>query len=325
MPRKVSRRSFVKQSTVLGASSLLGADFLSRNNPYPLPVAGEGMPSAYRRQERNIVSVATGSDYIANTAGAVGRLGGMERFVSEGSSVAILANPQRPNPGAFTRPDIVSSIIQMCKNAGAKEINCISLQKESAWVNTGLKKVVDEEGVNLVLVGRQEEAKFVLKKIPSGVSLKETRIMKALYDNDVFINIPVTKDHAGNKFTGTLKNLMGINFGPDNRSFHKPGWKTDINAIRHLEQCIADLNSIVKSHLCIVDATEFIITNGPFGPGKLHKPQKVIAGTDRVAIDAYCCTLWGLKGEDIIAIRQAHQHKLGEINLTKVKIKEISI
>ena len=149
--------------------------------------------------------------------------------------------------------------------------------------------------------------------------------IRSVADNDLFIDLPITKDHAGNKFTGTLKNLMGLNSPKNNRGFHKPNWKTDINDIRHLDQCIADLNTIIKPALCIVDATEFIITNGPFGPGKLHKPQKVVAGTDRVAIDSYCCTLWGLEAKDIITITSAYKHHLGEIDLKKLKIKELKI
>ena len=65
----------------------------------------------------------------------------------------------------------------------------------------------------------------------------------------------------------------------------------------------------------MVDATEFIITNGPFGPGELHRPQKVVASTDRVAVDAYCATLWGLEPASIIMIDKAHGHGLGENGL----------
>ena len=122
-----------------------------------------------------------------------------------------------------------------------------------------------------------------------------------------------------------MKNLMGLNSPLNNKTFHKKGWKTDIDAITHLDQCIADLNTVISPDLCIVDATEFITTNGPFGPGELLKPRKVIAGTDRVAIDSYCSTLLGLTGTDIIHIRKAHEHKLGKINLDAVSIKELEI
>jgi uncharacterized protein (DUF362 family) len=161
--------------------------------------------------------------------------------------------------------------------------------------------------------------------VPRGKSLKQARIMKELFNNQVLINVPITKDHAGNKFTGTLKNLMGINSPKNNRTFHKKNWQTDINDIKYLDQCIADLNTIIKPDLCIVDATEFIITNGPFGPGKLFKPDLVIAGKDRVAIDSYCCRLWGLEPENIMTITQAFEHQLGEINLKQVRIKRTNL
>ena len=176
---------------------------------------------------------------------------------------------------------------------------------------------------NLILIEKNESN---LHPVPihSGKALKEARIMKEFFKSDVFINLPVTKDHAGSRFTGTMKNLMGLNSPVSNRTFHKEGWMTEPGALEHLEQSIADLNTVIKPVLNIVDATEFITTNGPFGPGKLEKPQKIIAGMDRVAIDAYCTTLWGMKGEEIIMIRKGFEHGLGEIDLNKVGIKEIS-
>ena len=44
-----------------------------------------------------------------------------------------------------------------------------------------------------------------------------------------------------------------------------------------------------------------------------------------VAIDAYCTTFLGLNVNNIIMIRQAYEHDLGEINLDKLNIKEITI
>lgn len=142
---------------------------------------------------------------------------------------------------------------------------------------------------------------------------------------DGFITIPITKDHAGNKFTGTLKNMMGLNSPANNRAFHKKDCDTNPDSITFLDQCIADLNTVLKPILCVVDATEFIITNGPFGPGVLHKPQKVVAGTDRVAVDAYCSTLWGLNPKDIHMINMAYDQGIGEKDIKKVKIVEKNI
>lgn len=116
---------------------------------------------------------------------------------------------------------------------------------------------------------------------------------------------------------------MGLNMQESNMFFHTGRFKND--DIEHLDQCIADINTILTPDLCVVDATEFIITKGPFGPGKLLKPQKVAAGTDRVAIDAYCATLWDLKPQEIIMIDRAHKHGLGELDFTKKKMKQVAI
>ena len=309
MTKNLGRREFVKQSVAVGATSLVGAKVLAHG------------PSNIQ-QGQNVVSVVTGTDYIANTAAAVEQLGGMTRFVPEGAKVAILANPQRPNPGAFTRPDVVKSVIQMCNDVGADRVSCVSWQQEQSWEQTGTAEAVREAGGDLVLVDRRDESLFDPVPVPNGVALKEARIMRALADYDVLISIPITKDHAGNLFTGTLKNMMGLNSPVNNRTFHMENWTTDAGAIAHLDQCIADLNTIIKPDLCVVDATEFIITNGPFGPGDLIAPQKIVAGTDCVAIDAYCCGLWGLNPQDIMTITKAYEHGLGEIDLRKVSVRE---
>lgn len=312
MGSKISRRDFFKRGAHIGVTAAIGSGVISQLLNSPLSHASEGID----------IAVVKGADYLTNTIKAVDLLGGIKKFIPENSKVAILPNAQRWHPGTFTKPEIVRAVIKMCKKAGAKEVNCLSWLDKKNWEATGLAVALEEEGANLKLVERNE-ALFKPVKIPKGKALKKARIMKEFYNNDIFINMPITKDHAGNKFTGTMKNFMGLNSPQNNRTFHKEGWKTERSAIEHLDQSIADLNTIIKPSLCIVDATEFIITNGPMGPGEIIKPQKIIAGVDRIAIDAYCTTLWGLKAEDIIMIIRGYDHGLGEINLKKVKMKEV--
>jgi uncharacterized protein (DUF362 family) len=208
---------------------------------------------------------------------------------------------------------------------GAGEVNCISQLPEKNWLQTGLSEVLAGVGGRLMITDRKDLSQFKTIPVSRGKALKEAQVLKTLYEHDILIDVPVTKDHAGNKFTGTMKNLMGLNSGPSNRSFHKKEWTTNPEHTAFLDQCIADLNTVITPDLCVVDATELITTNGPFGPGELIKPQLVLAGNDRVALDAYSCSLWGLKPGDIKTITMAHAHGLGEMDLTDMTVTELEV
>jgi len=313
MATKIGRREFMSKSARLGVSAILGERILSG--------LADGPQTAWAKAAVD-VAVVSGTDQAAMTAKAVGLVGGIGSFVPKNARVVLMPNVQSKNPGTFTKPEILRSVIRMCKNAGAEEVACLSYLGQPNWDGTGLAQVIQEEGAVLKLIPR-EDANFKTIPVPNAAALKEAMVMNEFHNYDVFINMPITKDHAGTKFTGTMKNLMGLNSPTCNRSrFHLPNWQTDPVAIEHLETCIVDLNAVIKPALNIVDATEIIRTNGPMGPGELIKPGKIIAGVDRVAVDAYCATILGLKGEEIIQIRKAWERKLGEMDLNKVKVAE---
>ena len=57
----------------------------------------------------------------------------------------------------------------------------------------------------------------------------------------------------------------------------------------------------------------------------IAKPQKVVAGIDRVAVDSYGATLLGLQGAEVSMIADAGKLGLGEIDLAKVRIEELEV
>lgn len=307
---KISRRSFLIKSALISVGSTFYGRFIKAG-----PLTGEIVD----------IAVVKGSDYYKSTIKAVELLGGMRKFVPKNSTVAILANPQSSNPGTYTKPEIVRAAIRMCKNAGAIRVGLIGWLPKRMWENSGIKKVIDSEGADLVITNSNIESLFRKVPVPKGKNLKEARILKTFFNYDILININISKEHSGNCFSGVMKNLMGMNSPASDQSFHTRDPSTGRDNIAHLEQCIADLNTVIHPHLCIADSTEFVITNGPMGPGKLKRPQKVIAGTDRVAIDAYCAPFFGLRPKNVIAIKTAHTHGLGEMDLSKLNIKEIEI
>ena len=307
MPRTIGRRDFLKTGAGAGLAVAVSG------------VLGTGVAEA--KDRRPVVGAAIGEDWGQAAVQAIALAGGIKKFVPKGAKVALLPNVQSRHPGSFTKPEVLRAVIRLCKKAGAAEVNALSWQPMKQWEDTGLKAVLDAEGAGLKLFGK-DEALYKAVPVPNGVEIKEVRLLAAVFEHTVLINMPITKDHAGNKFTGSMKNLMGLNSPASNRTFHKPKWQTDPAETAFLDQSIVDLNKAFKPALNVVDATEILVSNGPFGPGQLMRPNRVVAGTDRVAIDAYCATLWGLKAEDIVQIKRGAEQGLGTINLEKIDLRE---
>ena len=155
MPKEISRRSFMKKSAAIGVTSV---------------ISSAAFPNFVFAGKPVDISVITGDHYLNSTKKAVELLGGMERFVSKNSKVAILANPQRNNPGAFTKPDVLRAAIKMCQSAGASEVSCISCLPMENWQRTGLWSVVDAEGAKLVVTDHNDESQFTPVPVPQRLS-----------------------------------------------------------------------------------------------------------------------------------------------------------
>ncbi len=308
MKPSLDRRDFLKQSLLLSATALTG--FIS----FPEKLFSAAISPAID------ISVVTGTDPFNDTIKAVEALGGMSKFVNKGNKVMLLINSQFENPGTYTHPEVALAVMKMCIDAGASEFYSNNNSVKKYWKRSKLSDSYEKELSQLKIIGDN-----VKVKIEKGKSLKEAEILKSYMECDVIINIPIVKHHDGTHFTCTLKNIMGATSWQTNQYFHFKGAKQNENPYANfdnLSQCIADANLIRKPDLCVVDATEFITTNGPFGPGKIKKANKIVAGVNRVSVDSYCSSYQDLNPNDVLSIRYASEHGLGEIDLKKLNIKE---
>ncbi|MDM8521852.1 DUF362 domain-containing protein [Desulfococcaceae bacterium HSG8] len=307
---KISRRTFIKKSAAIGAASVLGSGIIPGSRINLLHAAQADL------------SIVTGDNYFKNTVAAVEALGGMKTFVSKGAKVGVLINCPFRNPGTHVNPDVALAVIKMCYDAGAKEVCCLKNEPDGYWE----KSTLANDFKDVISKLKPSAGTYITHKIPGAKALKEADIIRELFECDLFINIPVTKNHEGTNFSCALKNMMGAAPHSTNRFFHQgtgtQGWYGDLD---HMNQCIADINLVRKTDLCVSDSTEFITTNGPFGPGKIIKPKKVVAGADSVLVDAYCCKLLGLKPENVGMLDKAVAHGLGKTDLEKVNIQETKI
>jgi len=305
---QMSRRSFIRTGTAFGVGSMAAASITT-----PLTAAEA------KKTNHPDIAVVNGMDYYTNTQKAVELLGGIKRFVPKGVRVALLINSAFRNPGTIVNPTIALAVLKMCFDAEAKEVYWIPGSPSGYW-----QRSTKAEELKEIIAAIKTGSGTIRKDIAKGVSLKSAEIDRYLLECDVLINIPICKDHAGTHFTGNLKNMMGACPHSTCRYFHSgSGAKSAYEDVDFLSQCIADLNLIKKPSLCIVDATEFITTNGPFGPGTIKKSQKIVAGCDPVLVDSYCCSLMGLEAKNVVMIRKAYEHQLGLMDLPMAQIQEI--
>jgi uncharacterized protein (DUF362 family) len=310
MGSTINRRDFILRSASLGTTIALGG--ILERLAGPAAYAGTGFPD---------LAVVEGANYYDATRKAVDALGGMKQFVSKGSRVGLLVNSVFDKPGTYTKPEIALAVITMCYEAGAASITSLEDARGSYWRRATLSKE-DRERIGSI----KGPGDTVTIDLPHGVKLKSVEIRRDLLACDVYINMPIFKDHEGTRFTGVLKNIMGATSSSSNRFFHKgaivSGFYDDPT---FLSQCIADAHLVRKPTLCIADGTEMIVTNGPSGPGKIVKPHAVVAGTDGVAVDAYGATILGLPVEDVVMIRKAQEHGIGSADLSKLRITKLSV
>ncbi len=310
----LDRRSFLKAGALAGLTPLISHGLLAR------VLSDKGALSTIVGNPE--VAIVKGADYYRATVKALDMLGGMKHFVTKHATVGLLINSRYDKPGTFVKPEIALAVLNMCLDAGASKVYTIEGVSQKYWSRSGLSRQYEQE-IKSIKAGNGQ---FTEVEIPKGVSLKKAEITRAFLDCDVLINLPIVKDHEGIRTTGSLKNIMGATSFSTNHYFHNGsgaiGYYDDV---QFLSQCIADANLLRKPTLCVMDATEFITTNGPFGPGKVIKVQKVIAGADPVAVDTVGCGMLGLNPNDVVKIRLAYEHGLGQMDKGKMTIKEIAL
>ncbi|HUU28361.1 MAG TPA: DUF362 domain-containing protein [archaeon] len=267
--------------------------------------AGMGTKGLRGESDRVILASATEPDPARSTRAAIGALGGMARFVKRGQSVMLLPNPQGRLEGASTRPEIVAEVARLCLEAGASRVEICSIHSGFRWRGTGIDQAAERTGARIWSPGQSGD--WMSVEVPGGRRHKSLEVITPVVERDVLINMPIAKHHGSTRFTGTLKNLMGVN--SSNTAWH--------SSTAYLVDSIVDLASVIRPALCVVDATVMLAENGPFGPGRTIRPWSVIAGVDPVAVDTYSAGLLGMKPENVATISQAAERGLGTLRLVE--------
>jgi uncharacterized protein (DUF362 family) len=306
----MKRRDFLKTSVSGGiaagaALSLGNYDNLTR--PFP-------MPAKY-----DMIAVMGGEADAMFDLG-IQHYGGMGAFVKKGQKVLVKPNigwDVIPELAACTNPGLIKRIIEHCLRAGAKEVYVFDHTIDN-WVNcyknSGIEKIAKSAGAKVVPANSENYYQEI--SIPGAVVLKKAKVHELLLETDVFINVPILKNHNSTRMTCALKNTMGI------------VWDRAFMHSNNLDQCIADYALYEKKPaLNVIDCYNVKVKHGPQGVSKednvMMKSQ--ILTTDWVAGDAAAARMLNVPVEKIAYIPIAHKMGLGNMNLESLNINRIKM
>jgi uncharacterized protein (DUF362 family) len=242
-----------------------------------------------------------------------------KRAVPQGAAVALKVNLGWDLfiPGSITSPLVVESLIlELREHVGrihVVEADQVLEDVEKAFRRSGMQAVCERTGAQWVNMSRSP---VVPLERPDNVVLRRVEVPRILRDS-VLITVPVMKTHAKTTITGALKNQWGC-----------------LSKMRHeyhlvLDDALADLNSVVRPALCLMDGTVGLEGNGPKS-GRPKIADRILCSTDPVALDTVQALCMGIDPSRVghlarCAERGIGTNRRGEIEVVGLDPEESAI
>ncbi|HPN08165.1 MAG TPA: DUF362 domain-containing protein [Syntrophales bacterium] len=300
----MNRRDFIKRAVLSGAA-------------LALPLGADSLRSLAEAAGRPDLAVARGVPPARITRAAVAELGGMGRFVSRGDIVVVKPNigwDRTPEYAANTNPEVVAELVRLCYEAGAKRVKVFDFPVNDArrtYRQSGIAAAATAAGAQVSYIDDRKFKDTALR----GQLLKSWPLYTEILAADKVINVPIAKVHGIATLTLGMKNWMGV----------MGGWRGRIH--QRIDESLVDIARVIRPSLIVLDAVRILVDNGPQGGSlaDVRRLDTVIAGTDQVAVDAFGTTLFGMKADTLDCVRIGHRAGLGNMDLSRLLIKRVSV
>jgi uncharacterized protein (DUF362 family) len=268
----MNRRQFLKDASTLGSAALLVPSFVKA--------------MAFGASATTQVAFVKTTDRVTGVARAIDLLG-LEQFRGKDLFVKPNFNSADATPGS-THTDTLVALLRKLKAMGAGPL---TVGDRSGMGNT--REVMENK--RAFQLGQELNAKVVvLDESPAGeweiVQQPDSHwqqgfaLPRVVRNAGGIVTTCCLKTHRyGGHFTLSLKNSVGL------AAKYVPGqpynFMRELHSSPHQRHMIAEINAAYHPDLIVLDGIQAFVNGGP-DQGKLVDSKVILAGTDRVAVDA---------------------------------------
>jgi uncharacterized protein (DUF362 family) len=270
----MNRRQFLKDASALGSAALLGPSFVKA-----MTFGGASTASTQ-------VAFVKTTDRVAGVARAIDLLG-LERFRGKDLFVKPNFNSADATPGS-THTDTLVALVRKLKSMGAGPL---TVGDRSGMGNT--REVMEskrafqlgqELNAKVVVLDESPASEWEIVQQPDSHWQQGFALPRVVRNAGGIVTTCCLKTHRyGGHFTLSLKNSVGLaaKFVPG----QPYNFMRELHSSPHQRHMIAEINAAYRPDLIVLDGIQAFVNGGP-DQGKLVDSKVILAGTDRVAVDA---------------------------------------
>ena len=201
----------------------------------------------------------------------------------KGKNVLLKPNFNTADPfPASTHSDTLTNLILHLRNMGAKSV---TIGERSGPPNTsnvlkekGIYDLCKRLGVELINFEELPSDDWIKVKPEQSHWCNGFDVAKPVLESECIVTTCCLKTHGfGGVFTMSLKLSVGITHKRNMHELH--------SSFLSMRKMIAEINQVYKPSLILLDGIEVFVDGGP-SRGTKRRANIILAGTDRIAIDA---------------------------------------
>ncbi len=268
-----------------------------------------------------VVGVGASQGAAGNVRAAMAAL---DLSLVRGRSVLVKPNAGRmvkPDTGINTSPGALAGCLDALLEAGAASVAVgespiLGVDAREALEFCGMAEVARERGAELIDL---DEAAPETIELPAGAAIESVKICGRVRRFDVVVSLGVMKTHMHTGVSLSLKNVKGMLYKKEKVRFHQLPGKERPDGARPLDIAIADLLTVLRPDIGIVDGWIGLEGLGP-SAGVAKKLDAATASLDPVAADAVACRLMGIDPSSVAHISRAAEKGVGTADLAAIRV-----